>query len=99
MSLSGLKRLIHNIEQPRWNYDGPLEQPNFGADPDQFMTHIVRWVGQDDVPQRYGCYALWRIAHQQQRIEQLESIVLRLIKEVEKLKDQSAIPVAVATSV
>ena len=41
MSLSGLKRLIHNIEQPRWNYDGPLEQPNFGADPDQFMTHIA----------------------------------------------------------
>ena len=88
MSLSGLKRLIHNIEQPKWNWQGPLEQPNFGADPDQYMKHIVHWVGQDDVPQRYGCYALWRITHQQQRIEQLEEIVLRLIKEVEKLKDQ-----------
>ena len=88
MSLSGLKRLIRNIEQPRWNYQGPLEQPNFGADPDQYMGHIVKWVAQDDTPQRYGCYALWRITHQQQRIEQLEEIVLRLIDEVEKLKDK-----------
>jgi len=92
MSLSGLKRLIHNIEQPRWNYEGPLEQPNFGSDPDKFMPHIVRWVGQDDVPQRYGCYALWRITHQQQRIEQLEMIVLRLLDEVETLK----VPIATA---
>lgn len=86
MSLKGLKRLIYGIEQPRWNYKGALEQPNFGADPDQYMNHIVQWVGQDDVPQRYGCYALWRITHQQRRIEQLEDIVLRLIGEVEKLK-------------
>jgi hypothetical protein len=50
------------------------------------MNHIVQWVGEDDVPQRYGCYALWRITHQQRRIEQLEDIVLRLIGEVEKLK-------------
>ena len=86
MSLSGLKRLIHNIEQPRWNYGGPLEQPNFGADPEQYMDHIVSWVERAEIPQRYGCYALWRITHQQRRIEQLEEIVLRLIDEVEKLK-------------
>ena len=93
MPLSGLKRLIHDIEQPRWNYGGPLEQPNFGSDPDKFMTHIVRWVEKADIPQRYGCYALWKIAHQQQRIEQLEMIVLRLIDEVEKLKEHKVLTV------
>jgi hypothetical protein len=88
MSLTGLKRLIHGIEKPRWHWQGPLEEPNFGADPEQYMDHIVDWVKQsEEYPQRYGSYALWRITHQQQRIEQLEDIVLRLIGEVEKLKE------------
>jgi len=94
MSLTGLKRLIHGIEQPRWSWKGPLEQPNFGADPDKYMDHIVRWVAEDDIPQRYGCYALWRITHQQRRIEQLEDIVMRLICEVEKLKERQKVVVA-----
>jgi hypothetical protein len=95
MSLASLKTRIRNIEQPAWRYNGFLIQPNFGADPDKYMDHIVHWVGSDDVPQRYGCYALWRITHQQQRIEQLEDIVLRLIKEVEKIKVQQTPIVAV----
>jgi hypothetical protein len=85
MSLTGVKRLIQNIEKPRWRWEGPMEEPNFGADPDKYMDHIVRWV-KDGYPQTYGSYALWRITHQQQRIEQLEDIVLRLIVEVEELK-------------
>jgi len=86
MSLSSLKRLIRDIEKPRWHWEGPMEEPNFGADPDLYMDHIVHWVKSNGHPQTYGSYALWRITHQQQRIEQLESIVLRLIGEVEKLK-------------
>jgi hypothetical protein len=96
MSLSGLKRLLRDISQPVWNYEGRLEQPNFGADPDMYMTHIVNWVKVHEHPQSYGCYALWRITHQQQRIEQLETIVMRLIKEVEQLKKTVEAPVATA---
>ena len=88
MSLTGLKRLIRNIEKPRWRWEGPMEEPNFGADPDLYMDHIGSY------PQTYGSYALWRITHQQQRIEQLEDIVLRLIGEVEKLKEQQKVVVA-----
>jgi hypothetical protein len=86
MSLASLKQLIRDIEQPVWRYEGTLVQPNFGADPDKYMEHIVAWVKKDDIPQRYGCFALWKIKHQQDRIEQLEDIVYRLIGEVENLK-------------
>ena len=85
MSLSGLKRLIHDIEQPRWHWQGAIDTPNFGSDPEKYMDHIVNWVRCCTYKQKWGCYALWRITHQQQRIEQLELIVLRLIGEVENL--------------
>ena len=89
MSLASLKKLIRDIEQPVWWYDGFINQPNFGANPEQYMEHIVNWVKGCPVPQTYGCFALWKIKHQQDRIEQLEDIVYRLIGEVEKLKEQS----------
>jgi hypothetical protein len=89
MSLASLKRTIRNIEQPVWVNVGGMMAPNFGVNPDLYMRHIIDWVGTRPHPETWGCYALWRITHQQARIEQLEDIVYRLIGEVEKLKEQA----------
>ena len=93
MSLKGLKFHV----EPDWFYEGELTKPDFGR-PDQYMGKIVEWVKGCPYPQTYGCYALWKITHQQKRIDVMEKMMEVMFEEIVELKALLRTPV-VATEV
>jgi len=66
--------------EPALYYKG-LSHPEYG-NPESYMDNIVSWVAKHEHIQGPTCYALWKIKHQEQRIDALEGIVKSLIEEL-----------------
>jgi hypothetical protein len=79
-----LKNARFHVE-PVFNYRGNIVSPCFGT-PDEYLERTVDWIKGCPVPQTYGCYTLWKVLHQQRRIDVLEKIVERLIHDVSSLR-------------
>jgi hypothetical protein len=84
--------------EPMWYYEGKLVKPDFGR-PDQYMDKIVEWVKRCPCPQTYGTYTLWKVMHQQKRIDALEGMVKLMMLEIIKLQNQMADTTVFATEV
>ena len=71
-----LKKARFHVE-PVFNYRGNIVDPSFG-DVHEYMENVVDWVKGCRSPQMYGCYTLWKVLHQQKRIDVLEHEVTSL---------------------
>lgn len=79
-----LKHSRFHVE-PTFNYRGDVVEPHFG-EPDEYVERIVEWVYYCPKPQTYGCYTLWKVLHQQKRIDVLEDMVGTMTDEMASLR-------------
>ena len=78
-----LKQARFHVE-PIFHFRGDELDPYFG-EPHEFEERIVDWVRGCPQPQTYGCYTLWKVLHQQKRIDILEDMVESMRKEMTTL--------------
>jgi hypothetical protein len=82
-----LKKLRFHVE-PVFNYRGNVVDPQFGH-VHEYIERIVDWVKGCRTPQLYGCYTLWKVLHQQKRIDVLEDAITSLRKIIEQQQEQN----------
>jgi len=58
-------------KEPAFCFRGDTVEPYFGL-PEEYPERIVEWVKDCPQPQTYGCYTLFKVLHQQRRIDVLE---------------------------
>ena len=58
-------------KEPVFCFRGDTVEPYFGL-PEEYPERIVEWVKGCPQPQTYGCYTLFKVLHQQRRIDVLE---------------------------
>jgi len=80
-----LKQTRFHVE-PMFNYRGDVMNPFFG-EPDEYVERIVDWVKDSRCPQTYGCYTLFKVLHQQKRIDILEDTAEGMSDEIIELYD------------
>ena len=80
-----LKQTRFHVE-PVFHYRGDEVTPFFG-EPDEYVERIVDWIKGCKCPQAYGCYTLWKVLHQQKRVDILEDTAEGMSDEIIELYD------------